>query len=1278
MKFARFVLPARTFRRPDSIGAAESIFIDLADSVGRRNHLRSCAMKSSRFSVSLRYLGLALFLLILPAPTTQAQTYIFGKADFPVGAAPLWIARGDFNGDGISDLAVVNESSNTVSVLLGNPDGTFAPQLTYDTGLGPLAVVTGDFNGDGNLDLAVTNGDCTSQIPPQPPICNGTTFSILLGNGDGTFRSHIDYPSGNQPSSVAAADFNGDGKLDLAISSNQGGVSILLGNGDGTFQAPVEYAASSSQSLITDVIVADFNGDGKLDLAVGGSEVSVLLGNGNGTFQAAVNSPGSSPLAAADFNGDGKLDLFADGKVLLGNGNGTFTLYATYPTATAAAAADLNGDGKPDLAITQGDDNGSGNSFSIYSVSVLLGNGDGTFQAPALYGTAIYPSYLLIADFNGDGKLDLAVADTGNNFFPYSTPAAVSILLGFGDGTFVGQTDYSSSWIPYQLLSADFNGDGKPDIGVEGVSAVAVYLGNGDGTFQPEVETSLTQPALGFAAGDFNGDGKADVATVYSNCTNGNCPPGDAVVLISNGDGTFQTPVEYAVGLQSEHVSPNVAVGDFNGDGKPDLAVTNLGANTVSILLNNGGGTFQTHVDYPAGTGPTYIVTGDFNGDGILDLAILDSNGIFVLLGNGNGTFNQGTQVSTLFGYAIAAGDFNADGKLDLAVTSGGTEGTLFIFLGNGDGTFQAPVSYPDGQLYGLPSVSDLTGDGKLDLIVGPSAYGYIASILLGNGDGSFQAPMFDFLSNTSNIVVVDFNQDGSPDLASGQSSSLGASLTVMLSAAFKAISPASLNFGSQGVGTTSPPQTITISNSSNVVLNIASIVASGNFSQTNDCVGSLAIGAHCTVNVTFAPTTTGLLTGAITVTDSTKISPVAIPLSGTGVNGPFLTPYPNRVNFSPQNQGTSSSPATIMLVNTGNAALSISSIGITGADASSFSQKNTCGSSLVAGASCSVNVTFTPTAGGSLTASVSISDSAPGSPQSVSLSGTGLGPVASLSPNQLTFASQTVGTTSSAQVVTLTNTGSGPLNITSIAASGDFGETNTCNTSLAAGSSCQISVTFTPTAAGNRTGSIKITDNAAGSPQMIALSGTGAAVPDFVIGPASGSSNSATIAAGQTASFNLAVTPAGSFSGTVSLSCAITPAVTPAPLCTVPSSVNVTEGTAAAATAKISTTAPGTAGSISQAKLPPGMMPLRWTIILLASGLLFFGCRRKMPVLAIPMMAVLLLGLSACGGGGGGGSSPMKMPGTPAGTYTATVTGTFTSGPTKLTHSDNLTLVVQ
>ncbi len=289
--------------------------------------------------------------LLFSVTAAPAQTYVFGRANFPVGKEPNSLVLGDFNGDGINDLAVVN-SADTVSILLGKSDDTFIPQVTYATGTAPVAIATGDFNADGNLDLAVTNGGCVL-LEGHADCGDGHTISVLLGNGDGTFQDHVDYTTGIYPTSLVVADLNADGVLDLAIAkASDGTVSILLGIGDGTFQAQVFYPGIlNAQSLI----VADFNGDNKPDLAVAASGdstgIAILLGNGDGTFQKPLDFQGQAPLAAADFNLDGKMDLFAEGGVYLGNGDGTFVLHATYPGAPAVAAADLNGDGKPDLVV---------------------------------------------------------------------------------------------------------------------------------------------------------------------------------------------------------------------------------------------------------------------------------------------------------------------------------------------------------------------------------------------------------------------------------------------------------------------------------------------------------------------------------------------------------------------------------------------------------------------------------------------------------------------------------------------------------------------------------------------------------------------------------------------------------------------------------------------------------------------------------------------------------------------------------------------------------------
>ncbi len=487
-----------------------------------------------------------------------------------------------------------------------------------------------------------------------------------------------------------------------------------------------------------------------------------------------------------------------------------------------------------------------------------------------------------------------------------------------------------------------------------------------------------------------------------------------------------------------------------------------------------------------------------------------------------------------------------------------------------------------------------------------------------------------------------------------------GTGLTVIV-----ALTPASLAFSGTQVGTTSAAQMVTLTNQGNTSLSISNVSVSGNYAQTNNCTGTVAASASCTFSVTFSPTANGTRTGTVTITDNAMGSPQTVALTGTGLSA-VVALAPASLNFSGLLVGTTSAAQPVTLTNPGNASLSISNIAISG----DFAQTNNCSGTLAASATCTLNVTFTPTTTGTRTGALTITDNASGSPHSVVLSGSGLSAIAALTPASLAFSSTPVGTSSTAKTVTLTNQGNASLSISNIAISGDYTQTNNCSATLTASASCTFNVIFTPKSAGSRTGALTVTDSAVGSPQSVTLIGTGT---DFSL---TSTSRSDTIKAGSTASYSVVVAGVnGGFSSAIALACSGAPAKSS---CSVSSS-SVTPGSnSPTVTVTISTT--GTTAD-AMPLLPAQKRKPIYAVWMQFQGFGLFGVlvagsnRRKKKASALILFAVMvaaLLLMSACAGGTGIGHQ--SQTGTPTGTYTATVTGTSGS----LQHSLPLTLIVQ
>jgi hypothetical protein len=328
----------------------------------------------------------------------------------------------------------------------------FARPVPYSTGaFAPNGVALGDLNGDGRLDVVVANADLSG------------TVAVLLGNGDGTLHTPVTYRAGTYPEFVILADFNADGHLDVAVGNRaiggSGWVTILLGNGDGTLRRPVSYGPFTDAFSLA---VADFNKDGVLDIAVSDTASgSLLLGNGDGTFRTGspIGASNAVFFAVADFNGDGNLDLVsADNsastiQLFTGNGNGTFTLKSTYAVATppiALVAADLNGDGIPDFAAADEAVNNAGSNVTVFESSL-----GGYVKKKYSYGDE--PRLIVAADINQDGKLDLVTENEFNG--------TVDLFMNSGNGAFRSPIVLPDGGITAASVAVgDLNGDGKPDI----------------------------------------------------------------------------------------------------------------------------------------------------------------------------------------------------------------------------------------------------------------------------------------------------------------------------------------------------------------------------------------------------------------------------------------------------------------------------------------------------------------------------------------------------------------------------------------------------------------------------------------------------------------------------------------------------------------------------------------------------------------------------------------------------------------------------------------------
>ncbi len=702
---------------------------------------------------------------------TQAQELCFDPSNdsrYEAGNGTQKVAKGDFNEDNHLDIAAINYLDGSISIFLGNGDGTFQSQIVIDGLPGaPEDVVVSDFNSDNNADILVSMRSSSENL------------ALVTGNGDGTFNA-VSYSelglSTFQFRKLELADVDNDNIPDIAYDiALDSSVHIIKTVGDGTFSL---LDSKDMNGRPWDMSMRDFSGDNIPDLVVSylttTPYVSLYVNNGDGTFGAETQFPinysgtyADCILARLDSDNNYDLAVHSGGYMMIWQGDGAtgFTLIDEINIGAQPdmlMAGNLDNTGYDDICWVQG---------SSQAVETLLDTANFNYDQVSSFGTLGDSKHGVLGDFNEDGELDIVSACYSEDYITFTE--------GQSDGSF-GSYELRTYGPAQGVVSYDFDGDNHLDIVAvngTGTSTMAFIKGNGDGSFQPSIVTETDGSGTNVVAANVDGDADMDVLISRTG--------GILLVEHNDGSGNFSDEDIYSLGLGGG--GQEIAVGDFNNDTWPDAVLSHENTDIIYMFINTQTDSFAAPVSFATGTSPAGIYAADLNDNDYDDVVVANagSNNISVFINDQSGGFAAGVTYPTgALCYDVTIADFNGDQIPDIA-TVNNNGATVSVLLGNGNGTFQAATSFAIAQSVSAIRITHglIDNDSELDLCV-VYAIGNEVALLTGNGDGTFNSPVAYATGDYPNgIALGDFNEDGAMDISTSNGNTNNVSVILNSSA---------------------------------------------------------------------------------------------------------------------------------------------------------------------------------------------------------------------------------------------------------------------------------------------------------------------------------------------------------------------------------------------------------------------------------------------------------------------------------------------------------------